>query len=208
MGVPPVQFERRSRPPGAPDPAAQTSMLTTWAPHLGSRHDPIRTWLGLLRHGGTSQFSPMPNPTNPTNVTNHFRTHRQSATQPASSTAATCTGARVVPPRATTTQTRRHQQLVLCPPPPRGCLAAPPGCGTPMGITRFCRDRVATPCATTAGGSPDPVAAAPPHTGNSATHRSSNRHTPPASRGTVDHTPGKSRLLVAHRSTDPLHMGI
>ena len=35
MGVPPVQFERRSRPPGAPDPAAQTSMLTTWAPHLG-----------------------------------------------------------------------------------------------------------------------------------------------------------------------------
>ena len=106
------------------------------------------------------------------------------------------------------TSTRANKQLVLCPPPPRGCLAAPPGCGTPMGITRFCRDRVATPCATTAGGSPDPVAAAPPHTGNSATHRSSNRHTPPASRGTVDHTPGKSRLLVALRSIDPLHMGI
>lgn len=135
MGVPPVQFERRSRPPGAPDPAAQTSMLTTWAPHLGSRHDPIRTWLGLLRHGGTSQFSPMPNPTNPTNVTNHCRTHRQSATQPASSTAATCTGARVVPPRATTTQTRRHQQLVLCPTSASSSPSPPPRCSSPMGAT-------------------------------------------------------------------------
>ena len=110
--MPPVQCHRHTRPRFAPKLAAETSMHTAWNPHISTRHDPIRTRLGLLQHSRPTPFPHMPSRTD---SIRRGRTERcRPATRPTPGTAATCTGAGVVPPRATATQTRQQQQLALC----------------------------------------------------------------------------------------------